>query len=61
MLEALQAARLALPVLQLGLPDRFIEHKTMVSCCRCFARRRRVSSSIRPDVRLAEKDSGSPS
>ena len=25
-LEALQAARLPLPVLQLGLPDRFIEH-----------------------------------
>jgi len=25
-LEALQAARLSLPVLQLGLPDRFIEH-----------------------------------
>ncbi|MEO0004147.1 MAG: hypothetical protein RLZZ22_1839, partial [Pseudomonadota bacterium] len=25
-LEALQVARLPLPVLQLGLPDRFIEH-----------------------------------
>ena len=61
-LEALQAARLALPVLQLGLPDRFIEHGDhgkLLSLLGLDAAG--IESSIRSWMAPAEKTVGSPS